>query len=126
MAAKRTAFGDVSNTVKNLGTIQDDMAITGKSVYQEIVKPVAPLPEKRCVRVEQNKTARQHTSPDPFLCAPEQGPASLSNPSPLTLYIMRAPHSLHRIGSLGLISLSTPHSLQTPRQPAALQQICKR
>ena len=40
-AAKRTAFGDVSNTAKSLSNVQDDSAITGKQVYQEIVKPVA-------------------------------------------------------------------------------------
>jgi len=40
-AAKRTAFGDVSNTAKSLSTVQDDSVITGKQVYQEIVKPVA-------------------------------------------------------------------------------------
>jgi hypothetical protein len=40
-AAKRTAFGDVSNTVKSLSNAQDDSAIAGKQVYQEIVKPVA-------------------------------------------------------------------------------------
>ncbi|PMD41301.1 hypothetical protein L207DRAFT_527943 [Hyaloscypha variabilis F] len=39
-AAKRTAFGDVSNTAKSLSTVQDDSVITGKHVYQEIVKPV--------------------------------------------------------------------------------------
>ncbi|KAE9373638.1 hypothetical protein N431DRAFT_465916 [Stipitochalara longipes BDJ] len=39
-AAKRTAFGDVSNTAKSLSTVHDDSVITGKHVYQEIVKPV--------------------------------------------------------------------------------------
>lgn len=41
-AAKRTAFGDVSNTAKTLSIAHDDSAITGKQIYQEIVKPVAP------------------------------------------------------------------------------------
>jgi G2/mitotic-specific cyclin 3/4 len=41
-AAKRTAFGDVSNTAKTLSTAHDDSAITGKQIYQEIVKPAAP------------------------------------------------------------------------------------
>jgi G2/mitotic-specific cyclin 3/4 len=40
-AAKRTAFGDVSNTAKSLSNVHDDSAITGKQVYQEIVKPIA-------------------------------------------------------------------------------------
>lgn len=38
-AAKRTAFGDVSNTAKTLNTIHDDSAINGKSV--EVIKPIA-------------------------------------------------------------------------------------
>jgi hypothetical protein len=41
-AAKRTAFGDVSNTAKTLSNVHDDSVIAGKHVYQEIVKPVAP------------------------------------------------------------------------------------
>jgi G2/mitotic-specific cyclin 3/4 len=40
-AAKRTAFGDVSNTAKTLSSSRDDSAITGKS-GQIILKPVAP------------------------------------------------------------------------------------
>ena len=39
-AAKRTAFGDVSNTVKNLSSASDDSAIVGKHL-QEIIKSVA-------------------------------------------------------------------------------------
>lgn len=39
-AAKRTAFGDVSNTAKSLNTIHhDESAINGKSV--EVIKPIA-------------------------------------------------------------------------------------
>lgn len=38
-AAKRTAFGDVSNTAKTLNTIHDESAINGKSV--EVIKPIA-------------------------------------------------------------------------------------
>jgi G2/mitotic-specific cyclin 3/4 len=41
-AAKRTAFGDVSNTAKTLSNVHDDSVTTGKHVYQEIVKLVAP------------------------------------------------------------------------------------
>jgi G2/mitotic-specific cyclin 3/4 len=39
-AAKRTAFGDVSNTVKNLTTARDDSAVTGKHTTMDFVKPV--------------------------------------------------------------------------------------
>lgn len=39
-AAKRTAFGDVSNTVRPVGTTQDDSAVSGKSNGYELVKPV--------------------------------------------------------------------------------------
>ncbi|KAA8568930.1 hypothetical protein EYC84_007906 [Monilinia fructicola] len=38
-AAKRTAFGDVSNTAKTLNPIHDESAINGKSV--EVIKPIA-------------------------------------------------------------------------------------
>ncbi|THV44095.1 hypothetical protein BGAL_0735g00010 [Botrytis galanthina] len=38
-AAKRTAFGDVSNTAKTLTTIRDESAVNGKSV--ETIKPIA-------------------------------------------------------------------------------------
>ncbi|KAK6594905.1 cyclin [Botrytis cinerea] len=38
-AAKRTAFGDVSNTAKNLTTIRDESSGNGKSV--ETIKPIA-------------------------------------------------------------------------------------
>ncbi|TEY54940.1 hypothetical protein BOTCAL_0235g00120 [Botryotinia calthae] len=38
-AAKRTAFGDVSNTAKNLTTIRDESSVNGKSV--ETLKPIA-------------------------------------------------------------------------------------
>jgi G2/mitotic-specific cyclin 3/4 len=40
-AAKRTAFGDVSNTAKALNTTHDDSAIPGKPTHHELVKPVA-------------------------------------------------------------------------------------
>jgi G2/mitotic-specific cyclin 3/4 len=40
-AAKRTAFGDVSNTAKNLSA-RDDTAVTGKPTSMAPVKPVAP------------------------------------------------------------------------------------
>jgi G2/mitotic-specific cyclin 3/4 len=39
-AAKRTAFGDVSNTVRNPPSAYDDSAITSKQIH-EFVKPVA-------------------------------------------------------------------------------------
>jgi G2/mitotic-specific cyclin 3/4 len=42
-AAKRTAFGDVSNTVKNLSPTHDDSVISGKNVSHDIVKqPLIP------------------------------------------------------------------------------------
>lgn len=41
-AAKRTAFGDVSNTARTLATIQDDSALPGKSAKADFVKPWAP------------------------------------------------------------------------------------
>jgi G2/mitotic-specific cyclin 3/4 len=44
-AAKRTAFGDVSNTVKNLSAANDDSVISGKAIPHDIVKPLA-LQEK--------------------------------------------------------------------------------
>ncbi|RDW94872.1 cyclin-like protein [Coleophoma crateriformis] len=45
-AAKRTAFGDVSNTVKNLISIPDDAASAYKNIQNnEVVKPLA-APEK--------------------------------------------------------------------------------
>lgn len=40
-AAKRTAFGDVSNTAKNLSA-RDDTAVIGKPTSMALVKPVAP------------------------------------------------------------------------------------
>lgn len=39
-AAKRTAFGDVSNTVKNLQATRDDSAVAGKQVNIDFVKPI--------------------------------------------------------------------------------------
>lgn len=39
--AKRTAFGDVSNTVRNQGTFQDDSAVPSKNIH-EIVKTFLP------------------------------------------------------------------------------------
>lgn len=39
-AAKRTAFGDVSNTVKNLQASRDDSAVPGKHVNIDFVKPI--------------------------------------------------------------------------------------
>ena len=40
-AAKRTAFGDISNTAKTLSTAHDDSAIAGKSISLDVVKPLA-------------------------------------------------------------------------------------
>jgi G2/mitotic-specific cyclin 3/4 len=41
-AAKRTAFGDVSNTAKSLATVHDDSVLPGKSsVHADFVKPLA-------------------------------------------------------------------------------------
>lgn len=39
-AAKRTAFGDVSNTVRALTTVNDDSAIPNKQVNLDMVKPI--------------------------------------------------------------------------------------
>jgi G2/mitotic-specific cyclin 3/4 len=39
-AAKRTAFGDVSNTVKNLATTRDDSVVNCKQINIEFVKPL--------------------------------------------------------------------------------------
>lgn len=41
-AAKRTAFGDVSNTARNLGNVQDDSAVPSKNNIHEIVKTLQP------------------------------------------------------------------------------------
>lgn len=39
-AAKRTAFGDVSNTAKNISNVQDDLVTVGKSaLYEPLQKP---------------------------------------------------------------------------------------
>ena len=40
-AAKRTAFGDVSNTARTLTSAHDD-SVVGKQTYHEIVKPAIP------------------------------------------------------------------------------------
>jgi G2/mitotic-specific cyclin 3/4 len=40
-AAKRTAFGDVSNTARTLTSAHDD-SVVGKQTYHEIVKPAVP------------------------------------------------------------------------------------
>lgn len=40
-ALKRTAFGDVSNTVRNLSQAQDDIILNGKPNQVQLVKPVA-------------------------------------------------------------------------------------
>jgi G2/mitotic-specific cyclin 3/4 len=43
MAVKRTAFGDVSNTAKNIITAHDDLETVGKNINYEVVeKPSAP------------------------------------------------------------------------------------
>jgi G2/mitotic-specific cyclin 3/4 len=43
MAAKRTAFGDVSNTAKNISSVNDDLVTIGKNNgYDAIQKPSAP------------------------------------------------------------------------------------
>jgi hypothetical protein len=41
-AAKRTAFGDVSNTARTLTSAHDDSVVLGKQTYHEIVKPAVP------------------------------------------------------------------------------------
>jgi G2/mitotic-specific cyclin 3/4 len=40
-AAKRTVFGDVSNTAKSMSSAHDDSVITAKAINLEIVKPLA-------------------------------------------------------------------------------------
>lgn len=74
-AAKRTAFGDVSNTAKSL-SIRDDTALACVSAKVEIVKPLA-LPEKQ--------TARARPAQRSLGAAPLKGPletqASVSHQS---------------------------------------------
>jgi G2/mitotic-specific cyclin 3/4 len=71
-AAKRTAFGDVSNTVKSLSNVQDDSVITGKHVYQEIVKPVAP---------QEKSSAFLRPAQRPLNGASAKAPSSISSSS---------------------------------------------
>lgn len=69
-AAKRTAFGDVSNIAKNL-TVRDDSALAVKSVLQDILKPTLAHPEKSAAFL---RPAQRPLNP--------AGPkATLSNPS---------------------------------------------
>ncbi|TAQ88610.1 hypothetical protein B7494_g3046 [Chlorociboria aeruginascens] len=44
-AAKRTAFGDVSNTAKNLSAVHDDSVLSGKSIHLDSIKP--PVPQEK-------------------------------------------------------------------------------
>jgi hypothetical protein len=80
-AAKRTAFGDVSNTAKSLSIACDDTAITGKQIYQEFVKPVAPQekssaflrPAQRPLNISGSKgplNTTSSTSSDPVSALP--------------------------------------------------------
>ncbi|KAI9775108.1 MAG: hypothetical protein M1835_005934 [Candelina submexicana] len=46
-AAKRTAFVDVSNTVKNVLPYKDDSAITGKNEHEVVQKAILLPPEKK-------------------------------------------------------------------------------
>jgi G2/mitotic-specific cyclin 3/4 len=66
-AAKRTAFGDVSNTVKNLSSTHDDSAIAGKSAPQDFVKPVVP---------QENSAAFLRPAHRPLNAAGSKGPAN--------------------------------------------------
>ncbi|RDL32001.1 Cyclin-like protein [Venustampulla echinocandica] len=71
-AAKRTAFGDVSNTAKSL-SIRDDTALACQSLKADIVKPLA-LPEKPVARV---RPAQR-----PLGAAPLKGPLDIQPSAP--------------------------------------------
>ncbi|KAM3066675.1 B-type cyclin, variant 2 [Clarireedia jacksonii] len=90
-AAKRTAFGDVSNTAKALNTSHDDSAIVGKPVHHEPVKPVATQdkpaallrPAQRPLNINGSKQALHPTEQAPV--APLAKPAqSAQNKRTLT------------------------------------------
>jgi hypothetical protein len=67
-AAKRTAFGDVSNTAKNLATIHDDSVLPGKSVQVDFVKPLAP---------QDKSAALLRPAQRPLNAAPIKGPLNI-------------------------------------------------
>ncbi|KAI9718446.1 MAG: hypothetical protein M1812_004167 [Candelaria pacifica] len=46
-AAKRTAFGDVSNTIKNVLPYKDDSALPGKNDHEIVEKAILMPPEKK-------------------------------------------------------------------------------
>ncbi|TVY73287.1 G2/mitotic-specific cyclin-4 [Lachnellula suecica] len=69
-AAKRTAFGDVSNTAKNLITIHDDSALPGKSTQADFVKPLAP---------QDKSAALLRPAQRPLNAAPVKGPLNITS-----------------------------------------------
>jgi len=86
-AAKRTAFGDVSNTVRNPPSAYDDSAIPSKQIH-EIVKPVATQdkapaflrPAQRPLnsaasKISLTNTSTTSTEPIPNSIAPRPAPA---------------------------------------------------
>lgn len=69
-AAKRTAFGDVSNTAKSLATIHDDSVLPGKSGHSDFVKPL----------VQQDKPAALlRPAQRPLNAAPIKGPLNITS-----------------------------------------------
>ncbi|TVY47382.1 G2/mitotic-specific cyclin [Lachnellula occidentalis] len=69
-AAKRTAFGDVSNTAKSLATIHDDSVLPGKSVHSDFVKPLVP---------QDKPAAFLRPAQRPLNVAPIKGPLNITS-----------------------------------------------
>jgi len=102
-AAKRTAFGDVSNTARTLTSAHDDSVIVLKRNHQEIVKPVVP-----------------QEKPAAFL-RPAQRPLNVAaSKASLNNYSVTSSEAIPTVAPLKLLSDSRQHQPDVPANKRTL------
>jgi hypothetical protein len=118
-AAKRTAFGDVSNTVKNLSSTRDDSAIAGKSAPQDFVKPVVS---------QENSAAFLRPAHRPLNAAGSKGPVNTQSVPVLPDAVSKAsqPQQLAEASKRTLLKRGTTIYKDTSETDQAPQTVTER
>ncbi|PQE30558.1 cyclin domain-containing protein [Rutstroemia sp. NJR-2017a WRK4] len=134
-AAKRTAFGDVSNTAKALNTTHDDSAIPGKPIHHELVKPVATQdksaallrPAQRPLNINGSKQALHPTEQAPAAPIPKpaqavQNKRTLTKKAP-AIYKDAAADAIQPSSSKPSTSSASTTQANVPRQAKSQPEI---
>jgi G2/mitotic-specific cyclin 3/4 len=134
-AAKRTAFGDVSNTAKALNATHDDSAIAGKPIHHELLKPVATQdksaallrPAQRPLNINGSKQALHPTEQAPAAPIPKpaqavQNKRTLTKKAP-AIYKDAAADAIQPSSSKPSTSTASTTQTHVPRQAKSQPEI---